>query len=148
MRVIRVYFSLLLCLWAINYSLVFPHYIFAQQEEGALIKTELRYTASELRDPFEDNLRKYEAQETAKEAGAEEAAKTLPTFSVQGIIWGSSLPQAIIDDAVVKVGDTIKEAKVIAIDKEGITLLYYGREYKISSPSATPQEAQEQGGIK
>ena len=141
MRVIRVYFSLLLCLWAINYSLVFPHYIFAQQEEGALIKTELRYTASELRDPFKDNLN--ETQEAAKGAGAEEVAKTLPTFSVQGIIWGGNLPQAIIDDAVVKVGDTIKESKVIAIDKEGITLLYYGREYKISAPASVAQEVTE-----
>ncbi len=140
MRFIRVYFLFLFCFWAINESLVFHHYIFAQKEEDIAVKPELSYTASELKDPFEDNLKKYEAQEAVKETGAEEAAKTLPTFLVQGIIWGGSLPQAIIDDSVVKVGDTIKEAEVIAIDKEGITLLYYGREYKISSPRPCAQE--------
>jgi hypothetical protein len=51
---------------------------------------------------------------------------------VQGLIWGGSFPQAIVNNKIVKVGDTVDGANVTAIDKDGVTVLFQEREYKLS----------------
>jgi hypothetical protein len=57
------------------------------------------------------------------------------------------LPQAIINNKVLKVGDTIEGAQVKNIGKEGITVLFEGSEYNLSSPAAGPGPAKKpQGG--
>ena len=62
----------------------------------------------------------------------EAASEPLPSMDIQGIIWGSDLPQAIIDGRVVGVGDKIQKAKITAIDKSGITFLFQGRKTTIA----------------
>jgi hypothetical protein len=52
------------------------------------------------------------------------------------LIWGSSLPQAIVNNKVVKVGDKIEGAEVVSIDKQGVTVLFANKEHKLSSPAA------------
>ena len=49
-----------------------------------------------------------------------------PELSVQGMVWGKVQPQAIIDNRVMTVGDTIKDAKIVDISKEGVRVLYKG----------------------
>ena len=56
----------------------------------------------------------------------------LPTFSVSGIVWGTT-PRAIIDSKVYKVTDVIKGAKILNITKEGILMLYEGKEFWVKS---------------
>lgn len=87
--------------------------------------------SSVIRDPF---LPLYPERETEKKAASGKTApvmrpaanigkKTLD-FTVQGLVWGQTTPQAIINNKVVSIGDTIDDAKVIDISKEGVRLLY------------------------
>jgi hypothetical protein len=60
----------------------------------------------------------------------------LPPLSLQGLIWDAPIPQAIIDDKIVKIGDIVKEAEVLDIKKEGVTLLFKNKKFVIK-PSST-----------
>lgn len=62
------------------------------------------------------------------------ASKPSPPISVKtlglklkGIVWDTERPQAIINDRVVDVGDTINQAKVMAIGPQGVELQYKGQ---------------------
>ncbi|MDD5596018.1 MAG: hypothetical protein PHY94_07255 [Candidatus Omnitrophica bacterium] len=112
----------------------------------ALARQKVEYHAEGARDPFKPL--KIEVEEVTEE----ETTQTLPDLKIQGVVWGGSLPQAIINNKVVKVGDTIEKAKIIDINKDGITVLFSGRKYNIYSPAATYlQEAKKKktkGGTK
>lgn len=56
----------------------------------------------------------------------------LPKFIVTGIVWGKVHPRAIIDDKVYKIGDIIKEAKILDITEKGIHMIYQGKEFWIA----------------
>ena len=87
------------------------------------------YKSEGARDPF---------LEKVSGVGASAAAKTnLSELSVQGIVWGGAFPQAIINNKVVKVGDTIKDARVIDISKDGVTVFLGGRQYNLNSPAVS-----------
>jgi len=83
----------------------------------------LKYTSDNLRDPFTLNLPQAPA--------ASAQPKALPQFKVDGFIWGSSIPQAIINGKVYGVGDTVESAKITKIDKTGVTILFNGSNYVI-----------------
>ena len=57
----------------------------------------------------------------------------LPNLTVQGVIWGDNLPQAIINNKVVKVGDRLGSVDVIDISKEGVTVLFASVKHKLST---------------
>ena len=86
---------------------------------------QVRYTSTNLRDPF--------TLSTLPEVVeiSEEPITGMPQLDVQGFVWGSSLPQAIINGKVCSVGDTIEGAKIIKIDQAGITILYYDKYYTL-----------------
>lgn len=109
--------------------------------KAAQEKTE--YTAENLRDPF---WRQQDyAPEQAKEVVplAKEPEKPLPALTVQGIIWDSKRPQAIINNKVLNLGDTISEARITDINKNGVTVSFYSREYNLSVAQASgTQEGQ------
>ncbi|MBU2474242.1 MAG: hypothetical protein KKG91_05860 [Candidatus Omnitrophica bacterium] len=65
----------------------------------------LLYSAESYRNPFESLLPKEEAK--VSELASQEAAKPLDVV-IQGVLWGSAIPQAIIDGDVYKVGDKLK----------------------------------------
>jgi hypothetical protein len=114
--------------------------------EVTIERPELKYTAQDSRDPFQS------ATSGQPQPGAESGVpaaekKALPQLTVQGVIWGGNLPQAIINNKVLKVGDTIEGAQVKNIGKEGITVLFEGSEYNLSSPATGPGPAKNpQGG--
>jgi len=56
-----------------------------------------------------------------------------PALTISGLIWNTDRPQAIVNDQIVEVGDVIQEAKVLAIYKTGIDVLYYEKTFTISS---------------
>lgn len=93
------------------------------------------YTSDSLRDPFKPYLQREEKGAPSGESPGEEIP---PDLVVQGIIWGSSLPQAIINNTVVKVGDMIEEARILEISKEGVTVFFKNRQYKLGSPGLSP----------
>ncbi|HOX54764.1 MAG TPA: hypothetical protein PLC32_04890, partial [Candidatus Omnitrophota bacterium] len=81
--------------------------------------------AVSYRDPFMPEIRKEEKKKGENlPQGVQEAP---PEFVVQGMIWSSDNPQAIIDGQVLRLGDDIKEAKIIDISKEGVKFLYRGK---------------------
>ncbi len=57
-------------------------------------------------------------------------------FEVQGIFWGIAKPQVIINRQILSVGDTIDDAKVEAITKEGVTLSLDGRTLELKAESS------------
>ncbi len=50
----------------------------------------------------------------------------LPTLTIEGIIWNSDMPQAIIDGKVVRIGDVVKDVEIVGIEKRGIIVVYNG----------------------
>lgn len=95
-----------------------------------------KYTGGKLRDPFQGV--KIEREERAQESMA--PATPPPALTVQGLVWGGAFPQAIINNKVFKVGDTIEEARIIDINKEGITIFFGGRQYSIEAPAAASRK--------
>lgn len=128
---------LLFLFW--NLGLVVGPCLGQEGQEG--ISPQINYNAYEFRDPFESYLPKEEVQALSEQdqelmdAEAEQQPKPLPPLNIQGIIWKGKLKQAIINNRVVKIGDEIEEAKVVAIEREGITFIYDKREYKVNAPA-------------
>lgn len=54
-------------------------------------------------------------------------------LDVQGIIWDTDRPTAIINGTVLNVGDTIAGVEIIKISKEGILISYLGETFLIKS---------------
>ena len=101
-----------------------------------IIRPNLEYKAEGFRDPFKEPIvQKPTAAGIA--AGPESAETPPPLLNVQGLIWGGALPQAIINDKVVKIGDSIEGARITNIAKDGVTVLFEGRQYNLSSPAAS-----------
>jgi type II secretory pathway component PulC len=90
---------------------------------------------SEVRDPFETVL----PQDTS--ASAVNAIPTStdvnpPSVKIEGILWGTDQPAAIIDGEVYKVGDTLKtvNAKLCRIEKDSVFVDYNNKIFEIGSP--------------
>lgn len=98
----------------------------------------IEYKSENLADPFRNPLeeKKAEPQEKPQGQGGQMPVevKPLPSLQVQGIIWGSSLPQAVINDKVLKIGDAIEGAKIKDITKGKVTVSFGNREYNLSMP--------------
>jgi len=97
-------------------------------------RPQITYKSTQLRDPFVSVL-KSEAKPVNQGLGGLERPKIDPNkFKVQGLIWGSKFPQAIINGTVLRIGDFIDEAEVIEIDKKGVTLSISGEIINLSAP--------------
>ena len=53
------------------------------------------------------------------------------SFSHSGIVWKEGKPLALIDDYIVKEGDTIENYTVIKIDRERVILEEAGKKYEL-----------------
>ena len=102
----------------------------ARRDEGPM---EVEYVGASYRDPFELPLAlrpPIVSPEGELPAGVEpEAEVKPPALRVEGMIWGSARPQVIIDGEVYDIGDVVKEAEIIGIDREGVTLFYKDRKF-------------------
>ncbi len=104
-------------------------------ESAPIVRPVLQYSADNLRDPFQEyKEKKVVVESKPQEEQKEEAPTTPPSLDIQGVIWGGEIPQAIINGKIVKVGNTIDEAEIIKIDKQGVTVLYKGSQFILSSP--------------
>ena len=97
-----------------------------------ILRPNVDYDAQDFRDPFSEPLpdAKKSAQVVEK---AEPVTEKPPVLTIQGLIWGGEISQAIVNNKVLKEGDSIEGAKVVSIRKNGITILYQGKEYEIAS---------------
>jgi len=55
-----------------------------------------------------------------------------PNFLVEGMVWGSARPQAIIEDKIYNIGDEVKGAKIVSIDRDGIKVTFQGNIFLIA----------------
>ena len=102
-----------------------------------IVRPTIEYKAGNMRDPFKEAETGVEAPSKRPETTGVVAGPP-PTLSVQGLIWGGNIPQAIVNNKVVKVGDTIDGAKVVTIEKDGVGIFYNGSEFKVSPSVLSP----------
>ncbi len=113
-----------------------------------ILRPVVNYQSQEYRDPFQ----KYQDEERARDGGParteEDASSIAASMQIQGIIWGGRFPQAIVNNKVVKVGDSVGETRIIEIKKDGITVLINNRNYTIPAPAsgAVPSPKGQKGG--
>lgn len=106
--------------------------------EEKIVRPEVEYIAGGYRNPFKKLIEKTDIKSEVNQAAQKPKQEEMPPppwFTVQGIVWGGDFPQAIIDNKVVKAGDSIEGYLIKDISKEGVTLLFKGFEYKLSSPA-------------
>jgi len=115
------------------------------EKSDSIRRSDVEYTAVNFQDPFMpqlDILKEEEEPQIIEEVVSDKPkASELFSFSIQGIIWNSDIPLVIINNQVLKKGeiflmDNAEEIKIIDIDKEGVTIMYSGREEKLFSPNA------------
>jgi hypothetical protein len=100
-----------------------------------IFKSEVSYQAENLRDPFINPI-KDEISPRPDEVDPNAALAPFPAMKVQGIFWGGKFPQAIINDKIVKVGETIEGAQVVSIEKDLVRVFFINKEYALSSPAS------------
>lgn|SRR3989338_6337817 len=54
-----------------------------------------------------------------------------PALTINGLIWNTGKPQAIVNNQVVGIGDTVAETKILNIQKSGIEILYNDKAFFI-----------------
>ena len=47
-------------------------------------------------------------------------------MTVKGLVWNTDVPQAIVNDAVVRVGDVVSGMKIISIRQKGVEIVNNG----------------------
>ena len=112
------------------------------QAREAIVRPKLEYTATGLRDPFQ--LAAFQTKsDKGKDTVKAVVTKSFPKLTLQGIIWGSSLPQAIINNKVIRVGDTLESVDIVDIGKEGVIVLFAGTEYKLITQQKSLKQKEE-----
>jgi len=81
---------------------------------------DVKYHGSQYRDPLKSLLPRV----------APAPGKPLK-MNVQGLIWNTDRPSAIINGQVLNIGDSIDSAKIINITKEGVLIIFSGEKFLI-----------------
>ncbi|MCX5669031.1 MAG: hypothetical protein NTX89_02790 [Candidatus Omnitrophica bacterium] len=116
----------------------------ANTVEGIIARPVMEYESDKLRDPFERYLVKEVPKELPQEITDSAKPKLdLSKLKVQGIIWGVKTPQAIINAKVLTVGDLIEGAKILKIEKKGVTLGFNGEIFDLAVPGQSSVQAEE-----
>lgn len=113
--------------------------------DGVISRPVVEYKSGGFRDPFQPPLVKQEKKVTQVEQAKQvkkidliQPGSDIGNLKVQGIIWGGKIPQAIINDEVFSVGDTIQGIEILSIDKTGITLSSSGEANNLIVSSEDP----------
>jgi hypothetical protein len=78
------------------------------------------------KDPFKDLLQLHLQDIQESDIQEIKPILPLPDLDIKGIIWNSDMPQAIVNDRIVRIGDTIAGVKIINIEKQGVSIDYNG----------------------
>ena len=117
----------------------FAHIVLADDNsDGVISRPEIEYSSGDLRDPFRDLFelemlkakKEKEEQNIQEPVDSTEPQKPLPSLDkikVQGVMWGGKFPQAIINNKILGVGDSVEGGVIVSIEKKGITLNFSGR---------------------
>ena len=115
----------------------------AQSKSSGIVTREVEdYKGEGIRDPFKDYFDTMPPPTQEEMGNLNAPPQSLPPLQVQGIILGARLKQAIVNNKIVKVGDTVEGVQITTIEKDGITVFFGNRSYNLSSPAAaTLQES-------
>jgi len=95
-------------------------------------REEIIYSGRQNRDPLDNSAvvitTKKEEQEIVVPRQEAQAPFPVEKFSVSAIIWGTKMPQAIINDKIVGIGEQLDEGRIAGIDKGGVHIDYGGKE--------------------
>jgi hypothetical protein len=64
---------------------------------------------------------------------------TPPELKINGLVWNTDKPQAIINDQVVVIGDMVGDSKVIDIRKDGVDLMFLNKPFTVQMEQAVTQ---------
>lgn len=129
-------FKNILFLFCLAAGINFSALVFAEmaKPEDIIKRTVVEYKSGDLTDPFKKLIFKDEDQDANLNAGLDKPDVSFGSFQVQGIIWGGRIPQAIINNKVLTVGDLIDKAEILSIDKNGVTLVSSGVIGNLAAP--------------
>ena len=96
-----------------------------------VVRPVVRYTQSDKKDPFRGYRKKLR---TASDLGPVKEIQP-PVMTIQGLIWGTTTPQAIIDGKIVKIGDVVSDAHIVDITKQGVEIMFEGRRFNVPAPA-------------
>ena len=54
-----------------------------------------------------------------------------PNLVIYGLVWNTDLPQAIVNNQVVNIGDKVSGSEITDISAEGVEVLHQGKRFKI-----------------
>lgn len=91
----------------------------------------------EKRNPFKDwfPVIKIENKTEEEPVVFVEPEKKFDTYiyNVEGLIWSTNKPKAIINGQLYGIGDKLDEAEITKIDKDGVVLIFDDKEYVITT---------------
>ncbi len=101
----------------------------------------VEYTASNLRDPMASLLPKPEEHPpvdvpapVAQQQPTPPPPPKPPAVALEGILWTSAGSKALIDGQVYSVGDHIKDATIVSIDRGGVVVDVQGTRFAMTFP--------------
>ena len=89
----------------------------------------VQYTGYALKDPFHEES--YKGEEGRGVVRVEEGVQS-PSFVLEGVVWNSKRPQAILNGKIVELGGKIGGAEIVAIDKKGVKIRTRGQEFYLT----------------
>jgi len=102
-----------------------------------LESTDVGYVPEGIKDPFKLPRDMFKSPDEEGpdllEDTAPQKATELPTMAIKGVIL-SDMPSVIIDNKVIKKGESVYDAVVSDISKEKIVFQYKGKEFEVSTP--------------
>jgi hypothetical protein len=91
------------------------------------------YSGDQLRDPMVPLVGTRPSRDGDEEDQPEQAAPVaLPPMSLYGIVWDPANPVALIDGSDVHVGETVKGARVVAINVDSVVFAYRSRQFVLA----------------
>jgi len=112
--------------------------------EEVITRPVMEYKSDNLRDPFKSYLIKETVKELpSKSSDSIKPKLDLDKIKVQGIIWGVKTPQAIINDKVLTIGDSIEDAEIVKIEQNGIIVNFNGEMFVLAVPGKNSVETEE-----
>ncbi|HTL71400.1 MAG TPA: hypothetical protein VL404_08935 [Candidatus Eisenbacteria bacterium] len=83
----------------------------------------VEYTGSQARDPFSDGSEGVDIKQEIMGLA----------LSLEGVVWNSENPQAIISGKIVSVGQKVNKAEVLEIKRDGVKMRYKNQTFVLRS---------------
>ena len=108
------------------------------QTSGVGDRPPIEYTAGDFRDPLVSLLPTPKVESSVADGAAQTPppeTPVAPAVSVEGVFWGGSRPQVLIDGRLYGIGDTVGGSRIVAITREGVTVVNQSATFVLQPPS-------------